>query len=244
MAANLGPEPAAIGRRRRQAALRDLRQGDRRRHAGRAAAPPSSSSPRRERRDDPRAGPQGRHRGRLDRRQRPAATRVRRVTDSASCDALRRQRASTIRRPGHGDSRPAHRHRRRRPGRAHARGRFAPCRSPCSRAVPPIDTPGYHTLRYGDREVTIAVAPPRCVTIGDIAPGQKLWGIAVQLYSLKRAARWRHRRHDGLGHARAGSGEAGRRRHCAQPDAQPVPRRSRAASVPTRRPAGCSSIRC
>ena len=53
--------------------------------------------------------------------------------------------------------------------------------------VPPIDTPGYHTLRYADREVTIAVAPPRCVTVGDIAPGQKLWGIAVQLYSLKRA---------------------------------------------------------
>jgi len=53
--------------------------------------------------------------------------------------------------------------------------------------VPPIDTPGYHTLRYADREVTIAMAPPRCVTIGDIAPGKKLWGIAVQLYSLKRA---------------------------------------------------------
>jgi 4-alpha-glucanotransferase len=53
--------------------------------------------------------------------------------------------------------------------------------------VPPIDTPGYHMLRYASREVTIAVAPPRCVTIGDIAPGQKLWGIAVQLYSLKRA---------------------------------------------------------
>ncbi len=31
------------------------------------------------------------------------------------------------------------------------------------------------------------MAPPRCVTIGDIAPGQKPWGIAVQLYSLKRA---------------------------------------------------------
>jgi 4-alpha-glucanotransferase len=52
--------------------------------------------------------------------------------------------------------------------------------------VPPIDAPGYHTLHYADREVTIAVAPARCVTIGDIAPGQKLWGIAVQLYSLKR----------------------------------------------------------
>jgi len=53
--------------------------------------------------------------------------------------------------------------------------------------LPAIDTPGYHTLRYADREVTIAVAPSRCVTIGDIAPGRKPWGIAVQLYSLKRA---------------------------------------------------------
>jgi 4-alpha-glucanotransferase len=54
-------------------------------------------------------------------------------------------------------------------------------------AVPPIDRPGYHTLRYADREVTIAVSPPRCVTVDDLAPGEKLWGIAVQLYSLKRA---------------------------------------------------------
>lgn len=53
--------------------------------------------------------------------------------------------------------------------------------------LPPIDMPGYHTLRHADREVTIAVAPPRCVTIGDVAPGEKLWGIAAQLYSLKRA---------------------------------------------------------
>jgi 4-alpha-glucanotransferase len=54
-------------------------------------------------------------------------------------------------------------------------------------SVPPIDTPGYHTLRHAGLEVTIAVAPPRCITIDDVAPGQKLWGIAVQLHSLKRA---------------------------------------------------------
>jgi 4-alpha-glucanotransferase len=52
--------------------------------------------------------------------------------------------------------------------------------------VSPINTPGYHTLRFGDREVTLAVAPRRCVTVEDIAPGQRLWGLAVQLYSLKR----------------------------------------------------------
>ncbi len=52
--------------------------------------------------------------------------------------------------------------------------------------VPAIDRPGYHTLRFGDREVTLAVAPRRCVTIGDIAPGERLWGLAVQIYSLRR----------------------------------------------------------
>ncbi|MCW5736894.1 MAG: 4-alpha-glucanotransferase [Enhydrobacter sp.] len=53
--------------------------------------------------------------------------------------------------------------------------------------VPPIDATGYHTLRYAEREITLAVAPPRCITVDDIAPGQKLWGLAVQLYGLKRA---------------------------------------------------------
>jgi len=34
--------------------------------------------------------------------------------------------------------------------------------------------------------VQLAVAPPRCVTIDEVAPGRKLWGLAIQLYSLKR----------------------------------------------------------
>lgn len=54
-------------------------------------------------------------------------------------------------------------------------------------ALAPIAIPGYHTLRYADLEVTLAVAPPRCITVDDIAPGEKLWGLAVQLYGLKRA---------------------------------------------------------
>ena len=53
--------------------------------------------------------------------------------------------------------------------------------------LPGIRRLGYHTLRYAGREVTIAVAPPRCVTVGDIAPGQKLGVSLAQLYSLKRA---------------------------------------------------------
>jgi 4-alpha-glucanotransferase len=52
--------------------------------------------------------------------------------------------------------------------------------------LPAIDRPGYHTLRFGKHEITLAVAPPRCFTIGDIAPGERLWGLAVQIYSLRR----------------------------------------------------------
>lgn len=53
--------------------------------------------------------------------------------------------------------------------------------------APPVVATGYHKLRYADREVTLAVSPPRCVTLADIAEGRKLWGIGVQLYSLRRA---------------------------------------------------------
>jgi 4-alpha-glucanotransferase len=52
--------------------------------------------------------------------------------------------------------------------------------------LPAIERPGYHTLRFGGHEVTLAVAPPRCFTVGDIAPGEQLWGLAVQIYSLRR----------------------------------------------------------
>lgn len=52
--------------------------------------------------------------------------------------------------------------------------------------APAVDHPGYHRLRFGDSEVTLAVAPRRCVTVADIAPGERLWGLAVQLYGLRR----------------------------------------------------------
>lgn len=51
--------------------------------------------------------------------------------------------------------------------------------------LPPIREPGYHTLRFGGRDITLAVAPPRCVTVEDIAPDEKLYGLAVQLYALR-----------------------------------------------------------
>jgi 4-alpha-glucanotransferase len=53
--------------------------------------------------------------------------------------------------------------------------------------LPPIDRSGYHTLRVDGRELALAVAPKRCFTVADFAPGERLWGLAVQIYSLKRA---------------------------------------------------------
>jgi 4-alpha-glucanotransferase len=52
--------------------------------------------------------------------------------------------------------------------------------------LPAIDRPGYHTLRFDGHEVTLAVAPTRCFTVGDIVPNERLWGLAVQIYSLRR----------------------------------------------------------
>ena len=62
---------------------------------------------------------------------------------------------------------------------------------------PPISTPGYYRLRFADREVQLAVAPRRCVSIADIAAARRRWGIAVQLYSLARGG------NGGIGDTRA-----------------------------------------
>lgn len=51
---------------------------------------------------------------------------------------------------------------------------------------PTLDRIGYHRLEFGDRQVTVAVAPPRCLTIEDRAQGKHLWGVAAQIYSLRR----------------------------------------------------------
>jgi 4-alpha-glucanotransferase len=53
-------------------------------------------------------------------------------------------------------------------------------------ALPAISLPGYHRLRFADREVTLAVAPPRCVTLRAIGQDRRLWGVAAQIYSLRR----------------------------------------------------------
>jgi 4-alpha-glucanotransferase len=58
-------------------------------------------------------------------------------------------------------------------------------------SLPPVTHPGYHRLRSGDTDITLAIAPPRCFGIADAlhvddprAP--RLWGVGVQLYSLRR----------------------------------------------------------
>ncbi|MGF6761856.1 4-alpha-glucanotransferase [Paraburkholderia sp. GAS33] len=56
----------------------------------------------------------------------------------------------------------------------------------------PIDEPGYHTLIINDHRVTLAVAPARCYTVADAwqasrnEPMPPLWGVAAQLYGLRR----------------------------------------------------------
>jgi 4-alpha-glucanotransferase len=52
--------------------------------------------------------------------------------------------------------------------------------------IPPAAI-GYHKLEIGDRHLTLAVAPARCRTISDAAPGARLWGLAAQVYGLRRS---------------------------------------------------------
>lgn len=48
-----------------------------------------------------------------------------------------------------------------------------------------IEAPGYHQLQIAGQQLTIAVAPPACPSVAEIA-GHSAWGITVQLYSLRR----------------------------------------------------------
>lgn len=51
--------------------------------------------------------------------------------------------------------------------------------------LPPIGAAGYHQVDLGARQVTIAVAPGRCMTIDDVAGGERLWGPVAQVYGLR-----------------------------------------------------------
>jgi 4-alpha-glucanotransferase len=46
---------------------------------------------------------------------------------------------------------------------------------------------GYHTLEIGQARLTLAVAPARCIGIADIANGERLAGVAAQIYGLRDA---------------------------------------------------------
>ena len=52
--------------------------------------------------------------------------------------------------------------------------------------LPAFDATGYHVVRAGEAEVTVAVAPARCFTVQDAAPGRRPWALAAQIYSLRR----------------------------------------------------------
>jgi 4-alpha-glucanotransferase len=51
--------------------------------------------------------------------------------------------------------------------------------------LPPIAKAGYHQIDIGSRQLTLAVAPVRCVTIADITGGERVWGLAAQTYGLR-----------------------------------------------------------
>jgi 4-alpha-glucanotransferase len=55
------------------------------------------------------------------------------------------------------------------------------------RGAPAIGEAGYHRLRFADREITLAVAPARCVTLEEVGAGRRMWGVAAQVYGLRRA---------------------------------------------------------
>ena len=52
--------------------------------------------------------------------------------------------------------------------------------------LPPIHDTGYHRLAFEGRERTVAVAPEHGFSLDAADHGRKLWGLAVQLYGLRR----------------------------------------------------------
>lgn len=46
---------------------------------------------------------------------------------------------------------------------------------------------GYHLLNCGDQQWQLACAPPACPSVAELTGRQHIWGIAAQVYSLRRA---------------------------------------------------------
>jgi 4-alpha-glucanotransferase len=59
--------------------------------------------------------------------------------------------------------------------------------APGGARLPGIETPGYHIIEFAAERITAAIAPPHCYTIADIAPEERPWGLAVQIYGLRSA---------------------------------------------------------
>lgn len=55
------------------------------------------------------------------------------------------------------------------------------------RQIPAVAHSGYYTLHLGEHEIIVAVAPPRCPSVAQYCGGrERTWGVAAQLYSLRR----------------------------------------------------------
>jgi len=54
--------------------------------------------------------------------------------------------------------------------------------------LPPLNTCGYHRLSLGDATSTLAVAPRHSFSVREALGHERAWGLAAQLYSLRRAA--------------------------------------------------------
>jgi 4-alpha-glucanotransferase len=58
---------------------------------------------------------------------------------------------------------------------------------PSGSLLPPINQPGYHRLSLAGTETILAIAPLECFTVAEAVSGRPApWGIAVQLYGLRR----------------------------------------------------------
>lgn len=51
----------------------------------------------------------------------------------------------------------------------------------------PLEKTGYHRLLIDECETLVAVAPQRCFTLDDIAPGARMWGLTAQIHALRTA---------------------------------------------------------
>ena len=52
--------------------------------------------------------------------------------------------------------------------------------------LPALDEPGYHRVAGGDRQFTLAVAPRRAPGVAELTGRRRAWGIAAQVYALRR----------------------------------------------------------